>query len=141
MCLARSGCNQAEWRRIVFSDETRFQLYPDDHRRCVWRHPEQRAEPAFTIAPYTGPQPEVRVCGAISFDRRTLLVVIRGTITAPWYVDDIMSTVLLPAPFSVHWLYLSARKRPTTYDTSCYELSYSLSNTSLASQIIRYLSS
>ncbi|GFV62196.1 HTH_Tnp_Tc3_2 domain-containing protein [Trichonephila clavipes] len=34
-CLARSGWNHADWRRIVFSDESRFQLCPDDHGRRV----------------------------------------------------------------------------------------------------------
>ncbi|GFV71096.1 HTH_Tnp_Tc3_2 domain-containing protein [Trichonephila clavipes] len=37
-CLNRSGWNHADWGRIVFSDEFRFQLRPDDRRRRVWRH-------------------------------------------------------------------------------------------------------
>ncbi|GFX82929.1 HTH_Tnp_Tc3_2 domain-containing protein [Trichonephila clavipes] len=49
-CLARSGWNHDDWGRIVLRDESRFQLYPDDHRICVWRRPWQRADPAFTIA-------------------------------------------------------------------------------------------
>ncbi|GFU25467.1 hypothetical protein TNCV_3620821 [Trichonephila clavipes] len=40
----------------VFSSEFRFHLCPDDHRKCVWRRPEQRAAPAFPIAHQTGPQ-------------------------------------------------------------------------------------
>ncbi|PRD33486.1 UNVERIFIED_CONTAM: hypothetical protein NCL1_17417 [Trichonephila clavipes] len=55
-CLARSGWNQADWGRTVFSDESGFQLCPDDHRRRVWRRPGPRADPAFTIARHTGPQ-------------------------------------------------------------------------------------
>ncbi|GFV73809.1 HTH_Tnp_Tc3_2 domain-containing protein [Trichonephila clavipes] len=34
-CLARSDWNLANWTRIVFRDESRFQLCPDDHRRRV----------------------------------------------------------------------------------------------------------
>ncbi|GFW54789.1 HTH_Tnp_Tc3_2 domain-containing protein [Trichonephila clavipes] len=67
-CLARPGWNHANWGRMVFSDEYRFQLCPDDHRRCVWRRPGQRADPAFTIARSTCPQPNDIVWGAISFD-------------------------------------------------------------------------
>ncbi|GFW90845.1 HTH_Tnp_Tc3_2 domain-containing protein [Trichonephila clavipes] len=37
--------NHADWGRIVFSDEFRFQLRPDDHRRRVWR-----GRAAFPIA-------------------------------------------------------------------------------------------
>ncbi|GFU00473.1 RNase H domain-containing protein [Trichonephila clavipes] len=41
------------------SDESRFQLCPDDHRKLVWRLPGQRADPAFPIACHTDPQPGV----------------------------------------------------------------------------------
>ncbi|GFX32187.1 HTH_Tnp_Tc3_2 domain-containing protein [Trichonephila clavipes] len=34
-CLTRSGWNHADCGRIVFSDESRFQLCPDDHRRRI----------------------------------------------------------------------------------------------------------
>ncbi|GFW73815.1 hypothetical protein TNCV_1542691 [Trichonephila clavipes] len=49
-CLARSGWNHAYKGRIVSSDESRFQLCPDDHRRGVWGHPGQRADLAFIIS-------------------------------------------------------------------------------------------
>ncbi|GFU70304.1 uncharacterized protein TNCV_2106431 [Trichonephila clavipes] len=44
-CLTRSGINPANWGRIVFSDESRFLLCSDDHRRRVLRRPGQRATP------------------------------------------------------------------------------------------------
>ncbi|UYV78683.1 hypothetical protein LAZ67_16002377 [Cordylochernes scorpioides] len=75
-CRKRSTWNCADWERIVFSDESRFLLFSDDRRKRVWRRPGQR--------------------GAISFDRRTPLVVIPGTLTAQRYVDDILRPVLLP---------------------------------------------
>ncbi|GFW61133.1 HTH_Tnp_Tc3_2 domain-containing protein [Trichonephila clavipes] len=33
-CLTLSGWNHTDWERIVFSDKSRFQLYPDDCRSC-----------------------------------------------------------------------------------------------------------
>ncbi|GFT42284.1 transposable element Tc1 transposase [Trichonephila clavipes] len=60
--------NHVDWGRTVFSDESCFQLCPDDHRRRVWRRPGQRADPAFTVARHTGLQQEVMVWGAISFE-------------------------------------------------------------------------
>ncbi|GFS57609.1 HTH_Tnp_Tc3_2 domain-containing protein [Trichonephila clavipes] len=71
-CLLRSGCDQADWGRIVFSDESHFQLCLDNHRRRVWRRLGQRADPAFTIAGPTSPQPGVIyiVWDTISFDSR-----------------------------------------------------------------------
>ncbi|GFV28871.1 transposable element Tc1 transposase [Trichonephila clavipes] len=85
-------------RGEVFSDESRFQLCPGDHRRRLWRRPGQRANPAFTSACHTGPQPGVKIWTAISLYRRILLVVIRDTLTAQRYADEIPRTVLLPFP-------------------------------------------
>ncbi|UYV74518.1 VPS53, partial [Cordylochernes scorpioides] len=95
-CRERSTWNCADWGRIVFSDESRFLLCPDDRRKRVWIRPGQRVDPGLTVEHHTGPQQGVMVWGAISFDSRTPLVVIPGTLTAQRYVDDILRPVLLP---------------------------------------------
>ncbi|GFW69530.1 transposable element Tc1 transposase [Trichonephila clavipes] len=59
------------------------------------RHPGQHADPAFTNARHTEPQPGVIVWGTISFDCWTSLVDIKGTPTAQRHNDDILRTVLL----------------------------------------------
>ncbi|GFT25738.1 HTH_Tnp_Tc3_2 domain-containing protein [Trichonephila clavipes] len=71
-CLTRLGRNHADWGRIVFSDESCFQPCPDDHRKRAWRRPGLRADSAFPIACHTGPQQEVIVWGAISFEAGSL---------------------------------------------------------------------
>ncbi|GFY13992.1 HTH_Tnp_Tc3_2 domain-containing protein [Trichonephila clavipes] len=63
--LDQSGVDHAEWGRIVFCDKSHFQLYPKDNRRRVWRRARQCADPYFTIARPTGPQPGVMVKGVI----------------------------------------------------------------------------
>ncbi|GFT30311.1 transposable element Tc1 transposase [Trichonephila clavipes] len=73
--LKEAAWNQADWGFIVFSDESRFHLCPDDHRRRVWRRPGQRADYAFTIACHTGPQQGVMVWDAIFFSRIPLVVI------------------------------------------------------------------
>ncbi|GFV31621.1 transposable element Tc1 transposase [Trichonephila clavipes] len=83
-------------RRATHTDDSRFQLCPDDHRRHVWRRPGQRADPTFTISRHTDPQPGVMIWGDISFDSRTPLVVIRDALTSQRYANDILRTVLLP---------------------------------------------
>ncbi|UYV79559.1 hypothetical protein LAZ67_17003118 [Cordylochernes scorpioides] len=95
-CRERSTWNCADWGRIVFSDESRFLLCPDDRRKRVWRRHGQRVDPGLTVKHHTGPQQGVMVWGAIKFDSRTPLVVIPGTLTAQRYVDDILRPVLLP---------------------------------------------
>ncbi|GFW50814.1 transposable element Tc1 transposase [Trichonephila clavipes] len=64
-CLARSGWNHADWRHIVFSNKSHFQLCPDNPRRRVWRHLVQRADPAFTTERHISLQSEVMVWGTI----------------------------------------------------------------------------
>ncbi|UYV66965.1 hypothetical protein LAZ67_4003475 [Cordylochernes scorpioides] len=81
-CRERSTWNCADWGRIVFSDESRFLLCPDDRRKRVWRRPGQRVDPGLSVEHHTGPQQGVMVWGAISFDSMTPLVVIPGTLTA-----------------------------------------------------------
>ncbi|GFX15208.1 transposable element Tc1 transposase [Trichonephila clavipes] len=66
LCLARSSCNQADWGCIELSDESHFQLCPDDHQRRAWKRLGWRADLAFTIALQTGFQPGVMVWEAIS---------------------------------------------------------------------------
>ncbi|GFX46542.1 hypothetical protein TNCV_4549811 [Trichonephila clavipes] len=57
---------------MLTADESRFQLCAKDHRRRVWRPPEQRADPAFTIKRYTDPQPGVMARGATFLTTRPL---------------------------------------------------------------------
>ncbi|UYV68098.1 Transposase [Cordylochernes scorpioides] len=81
-CRGRSTWNCADWGRIVFSGESRFLLCSDDRRKRVWRRPGLRVDPGLTVEHLTGPQQGVMVWGAISFDSKTPLVVIPGTLTA-----------------------------------------------------------
>ncbi|UYV82240.1 hypothetical protein LAZ67_21001434 [Cordylochernes scorpioides] len=53
-CRERSPWNCADWGRIVFSDESRFLLCPDDRPKRVWRRPGQRVDPGLTVEHHTG---------------------------------------------------------------------------------------
>ncbi|GFU04692.1 uncharacterized protein TNCV_4377431 [Trichonephila clavipes] len=101
--FALSDWNHAGWGHIVFSDEPLFQLCSDDNRRRVWRCQGQRADPAFRFVCHTGPQPDIMVWGAISFDRAFPLFVIRGTLIAQCVSEEILAT-------SASSLYLKSEK-------------------------------
>ncbi|GFY24991.1 transposable element Tc1 transposase [Trichonephila clavipes] len=100
------GLKEASWANLGESlvkwVEVMWPLEDTSKNGRDWRQPGQRADPAFTISRQIDPQEGVMVWGAISFDSRTPLVVIRGTLTAQRYVDDILRTFLLPLilPFS-----------------------------------------
>ncbi|GFU95098.1 transposable element Tcb1 transposase [Trichonephila clavipes] len=94
--FADLGQSVTDWRRVIFSDESRFSLSADDHRTRVWRRTGQRSDPAFIVERLTAISQGVTVWGAISWDTRSSLVVLQGTLTARRYVDDILTPIVLP---------------------------------------------
>ncbi|GFX96146.1 transposable element Tc1 transposase [Trichonephila clavipes] len=52
-CQARSMWNVTDWRKAVFSDETRFVLGTDDNRVRQWRHPGERYNSPHTVLRHT----------------------------------------------------------------------------------------
>ncbi|GFU63790.1 transposable element Tcb1 transposase [Trichonephila clavipes] len=95
-CRPRATWSVTDWRRVIFSDESRFSLSDDDHRPRVWRRTGQRSDPAFIVERHTAISQGVTVWGAISWDTRSSLVVLQGTLTARRYVDDILTPIVLP---------------------------------------------
>jgi hypothetical protein len=95
-CQPRATWSVTDWRRVIFSDESRFSLSADDHRTRVWRRTGQRSDPAFVVERHTAISQGVTVWGAISWDTRSPLVVLQGTLTARRYVDDILTPIVLP---------------------------------------------
>ncbi|GFV38727.1 transposable element Tcb2 transposase [Trichonephila clavipes] len=95
-CRPRETWSVTDWRRGIFSDESRFSLSADDHRTRVWRRTGQRSDPAFIVERHTAISQGVTVWGAISWDTRSSLVDLQGTLTARRYVDDILTPIVLP---------------------------------------------
>ncbi|GFU28903.1 transposable element Tc1 transposase [Trichonephila clavipes] len=89
-CQARSMWNVTDWQKVVFSDESRFVLGTDDNRVRVWRRPGERYNSPHTALRHTARTAGVMVWGAIAYDSRSTLIVMRGTLTGQRYVDDIL---------------------------------------------------
>ncbi|GFW38195.1 transposable element Tcb1 transposase [Trichonephila clavipes] len=87
-CQARSMWNVKDWQNIVFSGESRFVLETDDNRVRVWRHPGKRYNSPYTVLRHTDRTAGVMVLGAITYDSRSTLIVMRG--------------ILNPSALSVH---------------------------------------
>ncbi|GFU25581.1 transposable element Tcb1 transposase [Trichonephila clavipes] len=82
-------------RRLPLTPHLRH-LSADDHRTRVWRRSGQRSDPAFIVERHTAISQGVTVWGAISWDTRSSLVALQGTLTARRYVDDILTPIVLP---------------------------------------------
>ncbi|GFV72107.1 transposable element Tcb1 transposase [Trichonephila clavipes] len=80
----------------IQSDESRFNLGSDDNRVCVWRPQVERLNPVFALQRHTTPTAGVMVWGAISYNTRSPLVLILGSMTAQRYVHAILQSHVLP---------------------------------------------
>ncbi|GFU21817.1 transposable element Tcb2 transposase [Trichonephila clavipes] len=89
-CQARSMWNVTDWQKVVFSDESRFVLGTDDNSVQVWKRPGERYNSLHTVLRRTARTAGVMVWGAIAYDSRSTLIVMRGTLTGQRYVDDIL---------------------------------------------------
>ncbi|GFY24986.1 transposable element Tcb2 transposase [Trichonephila clavipes] len=113
--LTEVGLRSRHWSRVIFSDESRFSLSADDHRTRVWRRSGQRSDPTFIVERHTAISQGVTVWGAISWDTRSSLVVLQGTLTARRYVDDILTPIVLPMLSSLPGaIYQQDNARPHT---------------------------
>ncbi|GFV15491.1 transposable element Tcb2 transposase [Trichonephila clavipes] len=95
-CCARGNCTAAEWNQVIFSDESIFNLSSDHNRVHVWKPRGECLNPAFALQQHTAPTAGVMVWGAIAFNTRSPLVLIRGTTITQWYVHDILQSHLFP---------------------------------------------
>ncbi|GFS96150.1 transposable element Tcb2 transposase [Trichonephila clavipes] len=75
-----------EWSNVLFSDESRFSVHPDNRRIFIWRDRGSRNNPAFVHESVRFCGGGVLVFGGISIDGRTYLYIIRdGSLTARPY--------------------------------------------------------
>ena len=93
-CLAR-GWNLRTWRKIHWSDESRFLLHVTDGRMRVWRHKNTAYTPRNMqpTVPYGGGS--VIVWGYISHDCKLDLVTIQGNLNGDQYIRDVLQPVVV----------------------------------------------
>ncbi|GFW82116.1 transposable element Tcb2 transposase [Trichonephila clavipes] len=89
-CQARLMWNVTDWQKVVFSDESRFVLGTDDNRVRVWRRPGERYNSPHTVPRHTARTACVMVWGAIAYDSRSTLIVMRGALMGQRYIVDIL---------------------------------------------------
>ena len=84
------------WRRVVFSDESRFQLYRSDGRNRVYRRVGERYAPGCVMQVDRFGGGSVMVWEAIAFGWRSQLLIIDGNLTANRYINTVLSTQIAP---------------------------------------------
>ncbi|GFX12229.1 transposable element Tcb2 transposase [Trichonephila clavipes] len=86
-----------EWSNVLFSDESRFSVHPDNRRIFIWRDRFSRNNPAFVHESVRFGGGGVLVYGGISIDGHTDPYIIRdGPLTARRYRDEILRPIVVP---------------------------------------------
>ncbi|MCL4150923.1 UNVERIFIED_CONTAM: hypothetical protein GTU68_041550 [Idotea baltica] len=80
---------RAVWRRVVFSDETRFRRSGNDGRILVWRRVGQRYDPRNVTHRLQAGGGSVHLWGAIWTGGRSDVVVLRAAVNQITYVDTL----------------------------------------------------
>lgn len=85
-----------EWRRVLFTDESRYLLFRNDGRERVYRRRGERLAPACIrqVVPFGGGG--VMVWGGICGENKTDLVIVQGNMNAVQYRDQVLQPVVLP---------------------------------------------
>ncbi|GFX83337.1 transposable element Tcb2 transposase [Trichonephila clavipes] len=86
-----------EWSNVLFSDESRFSVHPDNRGIFIWRDRGSRNNPAFVHESVRFGGGGVLEYGGISIDGLTDLYIIRdGPLTSRRYRDEILRPIVVP---------------------------------------------
>lgn len=115
-CLARRGWNLRTWRKIHWSDESRFMLHVADGRMRVWRHKNTAYTPRHIHPTVPYDVGSVMVWGCISHDCKLDLLTIRGNLTGAQYIREVLQPVVVPHfenhPLGTRPVYMDDNARP-----------------------------
>lgn len=93
-CRQHVSWTSANWQRILFSDESRFELYNRKARRRVWKSPTRRCLDETVTPTLQGGAGAVGIWGCMSADGTGCSQFYRGTLTSANYVDVLRNTAL-----------------------------------------------
>ncbi|GFU64396.1 transposable element Tcb1 transposase [Trichonephila clavipes] len=87
---------RADWQQVVFSDESRFNLWHHDDRIRVRCYAGERHIPECIIERHSGRTPGVMVWGAIAYHGRSQLLQIVGNLNSTRYINEVLQSQAIP---------------------------------------------
>ena len=85
-----------KWDTVLFSDESKFNLFFADGRQRVWRKDGERYSEGYVLETDRFGGGGIMVWAGISSFHRTDLIVLNGGITGQAYVDNVLKTAVVP---------------------------------------------
>ena len=73
--------------RVLWSDESKFNLFGTDRRVMVWRAPKEEFQPAWTVPTVKHGGANVKIWGCLAWNGVRNLVFIDGNMTGYMYKD------------------------------------------------------
>ncbi|UYV64209.1 hypothetical protein LAZ67_2007040 [Cordylochernes scorpioides] len=114
-CRQHVAWNPDEWRRVMFTDESRLSLNSDSHRVFVWREVGTRNNPRNMVERDPYRSQGFMVWAGIFLGGRTALHIFRqGTLTGQRYRDEILAAYVMPQALEMgeNFLLMDDNARP-----------------------------
>ncbi|UYV64060.1 hypothetical protein LAZ67_2006425 [Cordylochernes scorpioides] len=114
-CRQHVAWNPDEWKRVMFTDESRFSLNSDSRRVFVWREVGTRNNPRNMVEKDPYRSQGFMVWAGIFLGGRTALHIFRqGTLTGQRYRDEILAAYVMPQALEMgeNFLLMDDNARP-----------------------------
>lgn len=85
-----------QWNKVLWSDETKINLFRSDGLQYVWRRKGEACAPQCMIPTVKHAQ-SVMIWGCMAGKGVGRIAVIQGTVTARKYIDDILGPKMIPS--------------------------------------------
>ena len=92
---------RVEWRNVVFSDESFFNMSYNDGRICVRRYAGERNLRACILQQHKGPTLSAMVCAAIGYNVQSRLLRVEGNLNCNRYITEVLLPLLEATPHAI----------------------------------------
>ncbi|GFY04248.1 transposable element Tcb1 transposase [Trichonephila clavipes] len=94
-CREQGNLTVSDWGNVMFTDESRFALEPDDKRIRIWRKQGACNQPQNITEHHAFRGGSIMVWAGISLGFHTDLHIFkRGSVTAVWYRDEVLEPIV-----------------------------------------------